>query len=266
MLIGPSGSQDTEGRYDAVRRFEVVVYDVNEALTTPDLPALGTPHPSRPGLVLDRKQAVQREDGVYFVDCLYSNYGAFTRGTIDRKADDYVRWTYTRKTVAQKIPWASRVEREIPKRNGGSETVYVWEAMEPKRVDEIRVLINAEVTVPKLSFSQYMTIINRIGKLHRIGNRQYRFSASDPTPLTEAKDVLTYTWEIDAGTFAPANPNNQDITLPPPLAGYEPLCRRPYHGLVMLQSGDIQARPLYDNVRMYEEDDDGYIGLPGIPL
>lgn len=266
LLIGSGGGLDAEGKAEAVRRFEVYVFDPQAAIGDPGLPPIGEAHPANPSLFLDRKQATQRDDGSFIVDCLYSSYRAFTRGTIDRKNENYYRVSFSRRSVVRLIPMALLEEKEVPTPGGGSETLDVWVPKSPLRVNEYMLRITVELTHPKLTFAQFREVARRSNKIHLIDGQKYLFTFEDPSKLTEDLDVLRYTWEIDAGTYAPDNPDTATITLPPVLAEYPPLCRQPYYSLVMVQSGDMLARPLYRNVSVYQEDLSGYVGLPGNPV
>lgn len=269
LLIGPEGSIDTENKADAKRRFEIIVYNEQAALTDSGIPAVGTAHPNNGALILDRKAATQREDGTFLVDCLYSNYQRFANGKIDKKSDSYLRWSFSRKTVRQKIPYATIQRTTTPRPNGGVDQTDAWTAREAREVDEQRVYINGEVTVPKITLGQMIQITNQIGKLHKFpayGQRQFRFSASDPTPITETKDNITYTWEIDFGTVAPFSPDPFKITLPPAIPGTNFLCRRPFEGIVMIQAALLTTPPTFTSVSQYAADDTGYVGLPGMPI
>jgi len=269
LLIGPEGSIDTQNKADAKRRFEVYVFNEQAALTDAGVPAAGSVHPNNAALILDRKVATQRQDGSFLVDCLYSNYQRFANGHIDKKSDSYIRWSFARKTVRQKIPYASIVRHTTPRPNGGVDQTDAWTAQEAREIDEQRVYISGEVTVPKLSLGQMIQITNQIGKLHKFpafGQRQFRFSASDPTPITETKDNVTYTWEIDFGTVAPLSPDPFTITLPPAIPGTAFLCRRPFEGIIMVQSTALTNPPTFRSVGQYAADDSGYVGLPGMPI
>jgi len=250
------------------------------------------------GCILDNV-SVEAKNGntVFIVTANYSSFGGFLGPRNDTSFRPFMGWGYRKVTV--KLPFL--YQGTITTSSGETEGVtnLVWFA---KTVDivETRLIRTYKVRYKTRSINDLDVIAEQDRKLHFINGNQYLFNGADVQQ--DSKDpmvfFITYTWELDKGTFARASPKmklyiagdsainfptipslRQDVGI---LCGFRSgtssnqfisetsehpiLIRSPYTAVDLAGAEAALTIPKPTGYLLYDYEDDGWKRLPGINL
>jgi hypothetical protein len=234
---------------------------------------------------------------VFIVTANYSSFGGFLAPRDDTVVDSFFGWGYRKVTV--KLPFL--YQGTITTSSGETEgiTNLVWFA---KTVDivETRLLRTYKLKYKARNSNELDVIAQQDRKLHLINGEQYLFNGADVQQ--DSKDprvfIITYTWELDKGTFARASPKmklyisgdsainfptigslRQDVGI---LCGFRSgsasnqfvsetsehpvLIRSPYTTVDLAGAEAALTIPKPTGYMLYDYDDEGWKRLPGINL
>jgi hypothetical protein len=233
---------------------------------------------------------------VFIVTANYSSFGGFLAPQDDKVVDSFFGWGYRKVTV--KLPFL--YQGSITTSSGDAEvTKNVWFA---KTVDivETRLLRTYRVKYKSRNSNELDVIAQQDRKLHVINGEQYLFNGADVQQDSKNPKVffITYTWELDKGTFARASPKMklyisgdsavnrpiiddlaQDVGI---LCGFRSgsssnqfiseisensvMIRSPYTSVDLAGAESESEIPKPTGYMLYDYDDEGWKRLPGINL
>lgn len=283
-------SRDANGQAAGTRTFTVtgVQSAAGAVLAWEDL-AGGRVHPDNPFLVFDRVDVVgSNGNTVYTVRASYSTFkgGRRQQDPLEPTAHPFFGWQYAKVDVS--IPLAYQID--ITTRAGDQEnTKTVWTA-ELKPIAERRVRRTLKVGYTTSNSATLDVIAEQDRKIHRIRGVQYLFMGAEVSQNSteQTEYVITYTWELDRGTFI--TPTTSALVafpgspLPDPGNGIRNMyivaadsaiqttsgairIRQPYHTLDMVAARVPTDLPRAVEFLQYETDDEGWQSLPGmVPL
>lgn len=282
-------SKDANGQIAGSRTFHAFVTSPAAALAEFDLDPGTRLYPDNPALVFDRVD-VRGTNGntLYVLTATYSTFRGGRRQQEPETTTDnpFFGWDYQREVV--ELPSAYR--QTLTTRSGDiEETKIVWNVTKAK-VDERRVLRTVTVSFITDNASNLDIIADQARKIHKIRGREYLFLGADVSqdPKDQTRYRIKYTWQLDSGTtvrfssgvFA-VRPQDADLIgplrFPQPViflapedvdvSGYSALIRKPYTIVDVVANPDPTMPPSAVAIYPYDEDPDGWRGLPGmVPL
>lgn len=241
----------------------------------PGLPAINSSHPTIVGARVDQivPLAVEGKAGYSDVDLLYSTNRSFSYPTtpLDPTQTDFNSWAISFERVTTEIPIAKRITRTIPQPSGGAPVTQATWAYGPQLafyILETRAVFTYRFVLADFNPSMWTAIHAQIDKLHVLQDGlTYRFISGDIVQTSETAWEASYSWEYDAGTFAPfvnAVPATAGtIIAPPGTAGFA-LFRAPFTQWATGDAPVVGGPPVFIVVQQFETVANGWQSLPGI--
>lgn len=283
-------SLDANGQSAGTRSFSILgVQNAAGALVAFNDLAGSKIFPDNPALVFDRVDIEGRNgNSLYIATASYSTFkgGRRQQDPTDAPPVPFFGWAYGKETV--KIPLAYQVD--ITTRAGDEElTKRVWTAT-TQDITERRIKRTLKVSFRAANTAQLDIIADQDRKVHKIRGIQYLFLGADvsQSATDQTEFVITYSWELDRGTFITPTESTlvafPGFPLPDPGTGARKMyivapdsatqtnsgsirLRRPYSVLDLVASDEPTQLPRAVEFMPYEIDDDGWRGLPGmVPL
>lgn len=281
-------SKDANGQIAGSRTFHAFVTSPAAALAEFDLDPGTRLYPDNAALVFDRVDVRGTNGNTLYV--LTATYSTFRGGRRQQEPETttenpFFGWDYQRETVT--LP-AAYLQTLTTRSGDLSDTKTVWNATTVK-VDERRVLRTVTVSFVTDNAANLDIIADQARKIHKIRGREYLFLGADVAqdPKDATRYRIKYTWELDRGTTIqqtpttliifpgapvpdPGGPERYMYLLAPDEATIGPnsvTLRRPYRTLDVVAAADPTTPPVAVEILAYDEDPDGWRGLPGmVPL
>lgn len=158
------------------------------------------------GCILDNV-SVEGKNGntVFIVTANYSSFGGFLGPREDTAFAPFMGWGYRKVTV--KLPFLYQATITTSSGENVDITNLVWLA---KTVDivETRLIRTYKVRYQTSNINDLDIIADQDRKLHFINGNQYLFNGADVQQDSKDPTIffITYTWELDKGTFARVSP------------------------------------------------------------
>lgn len=270
-LTGRGLDKDVNGQGSATITFRVIgTTSESDAILAPEIPLIGTAHPTLSGYNLDRYQTQISNDAYVDVICLYSSDKRFVLRKPNKDEPTYYDWGWAMRTVTIQLPYWIREGTFAPAdpNNPGPlvrQDVYrVTKIAHPER----RVIRYLNVRISTTNTSTFDVIADQAGTLHLMPDgRLYLFEGGTVSKIDALTFEVTYTWMLDRGTKVPDSPRQlslDDSSPFPPDAGefYRPA----YHSISVVQRGDPATQPpLRVLIPQYVQlgDGQGWRSLPG---
>lgn len=238
---------------------------------------LGDAHPDLSGVFLDSLTFTPDADGTYTITGNYSAAGLFVFEQVNKQNRDpakYVRWNFTTYDYSIDVPYAIRVALNVP----GNPTKYVW-TPQSQKVFKCDVLLSIEVRPNKLNLADVALIARETHRVHRFPSdtsNDWLFMGGNIRNASNTEDLVTYTWQRDAGDFAwvassaPTLNPNQNTYNDLKDASNQPTVRfpdvtRPQHSRwIMRQNENPTNAPVFGAMFPYSINATGYSTLPGM--
>jgi hypothetical protein len=265
LALSQQLGKDRTGKLTASRRFVVQTLSPQTALTSPNVPALNTEHPEDARLRLDRYNISTGSDGVCTVECLYSNDNRFVDlRTPNRDAPTWYHWGWSSRKATIEIPMAVRSQVLATSGDGTQVEKLVWKIAK-KQLVEVRVLRPLQVRVVVNDVRVFDAIAKQTDKLHKMPDGGwYHFEGGTVNQVDDAGTYdISYTWEIDYGTFYLPPTNSVDVQYCIPGEDNVPM-RYPYTVFATFQKGNPEIdKPTCVLQDLYDRDPEGWRELPG---
>jgi len=254
---------DFQGKSSANRRFVVDTLSKQAAILADGIPAVSTSHPDFPSMLMDAYRVSVSNDGVTYVDCLYSSdrrYGQSRSPNKDNPAWFWWGWA-TRETTVEIPIWRKRRVLSAAV-TGGSTLVYELGKFEKV---EYRIVRPLRVRVKISNVRDLDVIAAQINYLHNMpdGNL-YLFTGANVQQVDDDGTYdISYEWICDEGTtYFPPFPEGDNAGYCNPVSGV--LLRRPYQVFLGFQTGDPSTNvPQCLTQFQYFVDEEGWRTLPG---
>lgn len=273
--ISSRSTSDADGKVSTTR-----VYLVNKppdtALDDVDVPKDGDTLPWDDSQQVVSRSAMWETGSIAYsaVTVIYSNDGGNWGGPADPL---FKSWTLSYRTVAVQIPYSVEDPRKYRYRDSnGQVKIIPGYPVQAITHWESRKIFSREVRVTNFYITQWEAIGDQNDKLHKIGNRWYRFTIGDVREVSRNVWDAVYTWEFDPGTPDLFPPPTSALVYPWHIAsqinGFTPdrlWARPPYHSLRAIPQfdNDIPIAPIMEAIPEYDYfTPNGWQLLPGVTL
>jgi hypothetical protein len=189
------------------RRFYVPL-PPDTAHTWPELPQPGDPFPGQPpgqifAIRMDRYDVEPEDDGMTIVTCVYTNdRSGRLNPSPDRTEPNFRSWSMDFQESVVNFPTVITYPLKIPGETGGGAngrtadtTIYT--------IPEQLIVWERSVVLSNITFDEVRRIGAQNNKIHKIGDRAYRFKAGRCHQTERTAWETTYTWIEDPGTPPP---------------------------------------------------------------
>lgn len=239
---------------------------------------LGRAHPDLTGLFLDSITFAPEPDGTYTITGNYSTSGLFVFEQVNKQNRDsapYVRMNFTTYDYSIDVPYALRVTLNVP----GNPAKFVWTAQNQK-ISKSDVLLSLEVRPNKLTLGDVAAIAKETHRVHKFaadgGANDWLFMGGNIRNASNTQDLVTYTWQRDAGDFAWVASDTPTLTVGqntynPMKAADESvtvvfpnIARPPHSRWLMQQNENPIIKPNFSTMFPYSLNALGYKNLPGL--
>lgn len=237
------------------------------------------------GLVLDRIDIEGRGGGShYIINATYSTFRGGRRATETTANNNVPFWGWERAKVEVEIPWCWG-EKLTGASNDPEDVRVIWRAG-VRTITERRVRRTLRVNFVSDDTRTLDVIAEQEDNVHVIRGQRYHFIGADVSqdPKDQTRFVISYTWELDRGTYMPFDGRTQFIKFTEDRAAvadgvaYIPLpkdaepddvggvlLRFPYYRLDLIARGDPRLAPRCIEWSELYLDPEGWRELPGIP-
>lgn len=240
----------------------------------PPIPSLNSPYADGSRLILDRYDFALFTDGQSAaVRCLYTT-SKIGRLPVPPSTSvfGYASWTWRWQEVNISIPYGrfdEFVDMANPSANFEAWTIHKQVVTEHRLIRTLRVggtFDTMEDLVDGMNVCG-----DQANKIHVIGGQSVRYIAGSSQQIGNALEwEITHEWEYDKGTRTIENPAPTDpgkFFMPPtltiPAGGF---IRPPFYRLEAYNATNPKTTPpKYAYILPFTFDDDGYLGLPGVP-
>lgn len=238
---------------------------------------LGDAHPDLPGLFLDSLTYAPEVDGTYTITGNYSTSGLFVLEQVNKQnrgSTKYIRWNFSTYDYSIDVPYAVRVPLTVP----GNPTKFVW-TPQSQKVFKTDVVLSIEVRPNKLTLADVAKIARETHRVHRFpsdATSDWLFMGGNIRNANNAEDLITYTWQRDAGDFAWVASNNPTITAgqntyndmkdsnQQPTVKFPDVTRPQHSRWIMRQNENPSNAPVFSRMFPYSINETGYSTLPGM--
>jgi hypothetical protein len=189
------------------RRFYVPL-PPDTAHTWPELPQSGDPFPGQPPgqiftIRMDRYDVAPADDGMSIVTAVYTNdRSGRLNPSPDRTEPAFKSWSMDFQESVIDFPTVLTYPLKIPGETGpagqgrtADTTIY--------KISEQVIVWERAVVLSNVTFDELRRIGAQNNKIHKIGDRAYRFKAGRLHQTERTAWETVYTWIEDAGTLAP---------------------------------------------------------------
>lgn len=212
QLQSGSGTHERNGAKTDERYFSVWNANPRSVVDSPAsitntagiaLPAVGSAHPVNGSLRLDR-YGVSRNGVILNLTAMYSNDGRFQASPQQAKAiiDEPAVYSASFRRSEIMMPYARKARITLPTAEGVEvETADVWELDELPDDTELHI-IEYQATFAGNQFAAGVEAMRKQArKIHKIGDRFYRFQSGNVRQNKDGTYTTTYSWEYDPGIY-----------------------------------------------------------------
>lgn len=240
----------------------------------PPIPSLNSPYADGSRLILDRYDiGLFGDERSAFVRCLYTT-SKIGRLPVPPSTSvfGYTSWTWRVQDVNVEIPYGrfdKFVDMANPTANFEAWTIQRIKVTEQRQIWTLRV--GGEFETEQDLVDGLAECGDQANKIHFIQGKSLRYIAGGANQIGNALEwEITHEWEYDPGTRTIENPAPGDVgkffmppTLSVPAGGF---IRPPFYRLEAYNAPNPKTTPpKYAYILPFTFDDDGYLGLPGVP-